>query len=93
MKIQYSNEWVQKIGMVNPTTFVYQFIYYERDNVDTNIIKYFIMHGLGLFIKVDRYVAHMFYEWSFSHNISDPISIKKNKYFLSLNTKTNVFDC
>ena len=80
-----------KIGMVNPKTCDYQFIYYERDSVDTNIIQYFIMHGLGLFIKVDSYVAHMFYEWSFSHNTAVTIDIMKNKYFLSLNTNTTVF--
>ena len=50
------------------------------------------MHGLGLFIKVDSYVAHMFYAWSFSHNKSVPIAKNKNKYFLSFNTNTTVFD-
>ena len=49
------------------------------------------MHGLRLCIKVDSYVAHMFYAWSFSHNTSVPIAKNKNKYFLSLNKNTNVF--
>ena len=49
------------------------------------------MHGLGLRIKVDNFVAHMFYTWSFSHNTSVPINKNKNKYFLSLNTITTVF--
>ena len=78
--------------MGDPTTCVYQFIYYENDNDYMKIIKYFIMHGLGLCIKVDNYLAHMFYEWSFSHNTTVQIDINMNKYFLSLNTNTTVFD-
>ena len=77
--------------MGDPTTCVYQFIYYENDNDYMKIIKYFIMHGLGLCIKVDSYVAHMFYEWSFSHNRTVPIYINKNEYFIYLNTKNTVF--
>ena len=42
--------------------------------------------------KIDSYVAHMFYSWSFGDNIEVPIAINKNKYFLSLNTSTTVFD-
>ena len=49
------------------------------------------MHGLGLCIKVDSYIAHMFYAWSFSHNIAVPTAIKMNKYFLSLNKNTILF--
>ena len=46
--------------MVDPTKCVYQFIYDENGSGETNIIQYFIMNGLGLCIKVDIYVAHMF---------------------------------
>ena len=49
--------------MGDPTTCVYQFIYDENYNEETGIIKYFIMHGLGLCIKVYSYVAHMLYSW------------------------------
>ena len=77
--------------MGDTKTCVYQFIYDENDNDDTKVIQYFIMHVLGFWIKVDSYVEHMFYAWSFSHNTSVPISIKKNKYFLSLNTNNTVF--
>ena len=49
------------------------------------------MHGLGLCINVDSYVAHMFYAWLFSHNSAVPIAKNKNEYFLSLNTNTTVF--
>ena len=49
------------------------------------------MHGLGLCIKVDIYVANVFYSWSFSNNTSVPIAKGRIKYFLSLNTNTTVF--
>ena len=91
MRIQYANEFIQKLVIGDPTKCVYQLIYDEKYSVDTNIIQYFIMHGLGLCIKVDSYVAHMFYEWSFSHNTAVPISVKTKKYFLYLNTNATVF--
>ena len=68
------------------TTCVYPFIYNENDNDHTNILQYFIIHGLELCIKVDSYVTHMFYVWSFSHNTELLIAIKKEKYFFPLNT-------
>ena len=91
MKIKYADELVQIFGMDDPTKFVYKFIHDEKDSFDTKIVQYFILYGLGLCIKVDCYVAHMFYAWSFSHNIEVPIAIKKNKYLLSLNTNNTVF--
>ena len=42
MKIQYANEFVQNLGMGDPTTCVYQFIYNENENDETKIIQYFI---------------------------------------------------
>ena len=54
---------VQKLGVANPTTCVYQFIYDEKDKNYTQITKYFIMHRLVLCIKVDSYVDHLFYAW------------------------------
>ena len=61
MKIQYSDRFVQNFGMGDPTTCVYQFIYYKNDNYDRKIIKYFIRHGLGLWIKEYSFLSHMFY--------------------------------
>ena len=46
------------------------------------------MHVLGLCIKLNSYVAHMFYAWSFSHNTELPIYIRQNKYVITLNTNT-----
>ena len=45
------------------TTFVYQFNFDENDSNDTEIIQYFIIHRLGLCIKLDSYMGHMFYAW------------------------------
>ena len=75
----------------DPTTCVYQLILDGNDSNDTKIIQYFIMHGLGLCIKFNSFVSHMFYAWSFRNNEAPPVDIKQNKYFISLNTCTTVF--
>ena len=75
-----------KMVLGDPTTYVYQFIFDENDSNDTNITQYFIMHGLGSWIKLNIFVAHMLYLWSFSHNKVVPIDIKHNIYGLYLNT-------
>ena len=77
MKIQYTNEFVQKLEMGDPTTCVYKFIYDKNNSDQKKIIRYFIMHRLLLCINVDSYVAHMFYACLFSHNTAVPIAIKK----------------
>ena len=51
----------------------------------------FVMHGLGIFIKLNSLVSHMFYARSFINNIELPISIDQNKYYLSLDTYIPVF--
>ena len=61
MKLQYVNEFAHKLEMIDPKTCVYQFIFDVNDSDDTKVIQYFIMHGMRLCIKVDSYVAHMFY--------------------------------
>ena len=78
MKIQYTNNVIHKFSTGDPTTCVYQFIYDEQDENDTHITQYFIMCGLGLCIRVNSYVAHLFYAWSFSNNIAI-IIVKKKK--------------
>ena len=77
--------------MNDPTTCVYKLFYDENYSYDTKIIQYFIMHGMGLCIRVDIYVVHMFYARTFSNNTSVSIDTKKEKYFLSLNTNATVF--
>ena len=91
MKLQYANEFDEQLGMGDPKTCVYQLICNEKYSVDTYIIQYFIIHGLGLCIKVDGYEAYMSYAWSLSNNKAVPIAIHKNKYLLSLNTHTTLF--
>ena len=67
MKIQYANMFFKKLGMGDPTTYLFQVVYDENDSDNTKIIQYLIIHGMGLDIKVDSYVAHIFYAWSFSN--------------------------
>ena len=84
MKIKYSNEFVKKLVMCDSITCVYLFIFNENDSDDTNIIQYFIIHGLVLCIKVHSYVAHMFYACPFSHNTEVLIAIKNINIFFPL---------
>ena len=48
------------------------------------IIQYFIMNRLALCIKVDSYMADMFYAWLFTHDKSVSIAIKKKNIFFPL---------
>ena len=92
MKIKYANEFIINMRLGDSTTCLYQFIYDENDSNDTNIIQYCIMHGLRLWIKLNSFLAHIFYEWLLSNNTAVTIYIKQNKYFISLNTYTTVID-
>ena len=49
------------------------------------------MHGLGLCIKLESYVAHMFYAWLLIHNTEVPIATRRNKNDISLDKYTTVF--
>ena len=51
------------MGLGDPTTYVYQLIFNKDDSNDTKIIQYFILHGLGLCIKLNGFVVHIFYKW------------------------------
>ena len=44
-------------------TCVYQFLLYKYGSNETYIIQHFVMHGLGLRIKLNSYVGHMLYAW------------------------------
>ena len=61
MEIKYANEFIQNMVLGDPTTCVYQFFFDENDINYTNIIQYFIMHRLGLCIKLNGSVANMLY--------------------------------
>ena len=39
MKIQFANNFAQNLGMGDPTTFVYKFIYYQKENNDIHITQ------------------------------------------------------
>ena len=58
MNTQYANNSVHKLGKGDLTTYVYRFIYNEKDKNETYKTQYFIMHRLVLCIEVDSYVAH-----------------------------------
>ena len=60
------------MGFVDPTTFVYRFNFYYYCSNGTKIIQYFVMHRLGLCIKLNNYFAHIFYE--LSHSTAVPIN-------------------
>ena len=49
------------MGLGDPTTCVYQFIFDQDDSCDTAIIQYYIMHGLGLCIKLNSFVNINYY--------------------------------
>ena len=71
------------MGLGDLKTFVYQVTFYKEDTDNTHILKYFVMDGLVICIKLNSYVAHILYAWSFIHNASVPILIKhKNIIFL-----------
>ena len=70
------------MGLVDTTTFVYQFIFDKYDSKDTKMIQYFVMHGLGLCIKLNSYVENMFYACN---------SVKIIQYQLLLSTTNTTF--
>ena len=42
MRVQYINEFVPKLGMIDPTICVYKFIYDEKYSFDTKIIQHLL---------------------------------------------------
>ena len=61
------------------TTCVYSFLF-DNEYIDiTHILQFFDMYGLGICIKLNSYVAHMFNVWSLSHNMEVPTPIKQKK--------------
>ena len=46
------------MGLGDPTTCVYQFIFDENDSNDTKIIQYFIMHGPSALIARSTIITH-----------------------------------
>ena len=48
MKTQYENEFVEQLGIGDPTTCVYQLIYNEKESVDTETNKIFYYEWIGV---------------------------------------------
>ena len=70
---------------------VYWFTFDKEDSKDTQIIQYFVMHGLVLCIKLKSYAAHIFYTCSLGHNKASLTTIKEEKPYIYLDTYTTVF--
>ena len=63
IKIKYSNEFIQNMGFGDPTTCFYKFILDQYASNETNILQYPIMDVMVLCIKLNNFVAHMFYAY------------------------------
>ena len=57
-------------------------IFDDNDSNEKNILQKFIMHVLGFCIKLEIFVAHMFYAWSSSHTTALPIDINQKNHTL-----------
>ena len=81
-------------GFLIPTYVSITFISINKIG-KTQIIKYFLMLELGICIKLESCVEHIFYAWLFSHNTAMPVLFKKDKYYISLNkcNTTIIMDC
>ena len=53
------------MGLGDPKTVVCQFIFDKEHIYNTHIIQYFVVNGIGLCIKLNSYVSHMFYAMIF----------------------------
>ena len=92
MKIKYENELIKTWDWVILKHVFISSFFYQYDSNNTKIIQYFIMHGMGLCIKLNFFVSHMFFAWQFSHNTAVNIYINQRKYFIYLTIYTTVFD-
>ena len=61
------------MGFGDPTKQIYQYISDENDINDKKCIQYFIMHRLVLCIKLNGFVAHMFYAWTIFYKTEEKI--------------------
>ena len=48
--MKYENGFIHNMVLGDPTTSVYQIFVYKDKTNDTNMIPYFVMHGLGIHI-------------------------------------------
>ena len=75
-KLDYTKEFINNMVLGDTITCVYKFKVEKKEMDNTQIIQHFVMYGLGLCIKINNYVAHLFYYCSFSYNTAIPISLK-----------------
>ena len=79
------------MGFSYSTTCFYQFVFDQDESNNTNIIQYFVMNRLGLFVKLNRYVSQMLYAWSFSHDTEVPIAVNQKICYHYLNAYSTGF--
>ena len=75
------------MGLVDTNTCYYQFIYDENE---THIFQYFVMRRLGICVKLEIYVALMFYVCFFIQDLAVPYSKKIEKFYFSLDSYATV---
>ena len=54
-----------KMGIVNPTTHVYQFVIDKSKENPVAILQLFVMVVLGLCVNFKSRISYMFYVWDF----------------------------
>ena len=89
--MDYAKALIHNIVLGNHKTCIYQ-LNFDKEVIDnTQDLQYFSMHSVGIFIKLNSYISHMFYAFPFHHNTVILILLEVNKYYLDLYTQTTVF--
>ena len=82
---------MKNFGLGIPTTCVHQFVGFERWRQNSEVYQYFVFPGLGLCIRFESFVAHMFYGWTFAHNTAAAWMSDNGRYYLSIDEACHVF--
>ena len=56
IKINYAKAFINNIGLVDPKTYVYRFVFYKEDSKNTHILQYFSITNLLICKKQNRCV-------------------------------------
>jgi hypothetical protein len=75
--VDYLQRWIDWGPMGMSTTCVYQFVGHQikRDEV----ISYFLLDGLGIAMRMNSHLCHMFFGHLFSHRTALPIIVRDGK--------------
>ena len=86
--MKYAKQFIYQLGMGYPMTHFYHFIYNKLDANGRYILIYFAMHGVGICVELENFVANIFYERSFSHVTAFPVALNEEHICLSLESFT-----